>query len=230
MRDLSLSAWFWYRRVEGGHSDDECAAIGRARGYHIEFDHPQDYGDGPLPKGHKIEPGHFPRLNRIMLIAHAGDQIGLLAFGQLGSVRVWTWLAKECRAKAVIVQDCASGKVFDFVADDNAIAFGADLLAQQLGQTKIASANLGRATSPNKGGPKLKLVGARYQAARAAWSADDDRTADEIASEFNVHVTTMYRRMTDTGRVDGRPVGREAAKLRHKQGLWVLAAPKRAKV
>jgi hypothetical protein len=182
--------------------------------------------DLPLDAHKRAAPENFPELERIVLAMREGDRLGA-PFALFGSLAVWTWLVKTLIPKKGEIQDVETGRVFNpTILEDQ--AEGGDLAARLIGGLRIAPAQEGRKTAAKKGGPRLKLTGARYQAARFAWGTNDGRTADEVAAEFGVSAVTMWRRMTGSGRMDGEPVGRQRAIALHQQGLWMVK-PARAK-
>ncbi len=215
---IILRRWFWFRLTPKGRSAADYIKIGNRAGYAVD---PEDaIYDLPLDAHQRAAPENFPELCRLVLSMRSGEQLGVPQIGLFGTLATWAYVTAALSKKDCRIHDIETGRIFD-PADQNDRVEGEELLGRQVNGLKIAPAQEGRKTAPRKGGQNFKLAGERLQAARLAWGTDDDRTQKQIAAEFGVSVPTLWRAMTRNGRRDGEPVGREAAKSLHKQGLWV---------
>lgn len=215
-----MTNWFWFRIYKGGRSPAHWLSVGRNRGYQVDSDDAPCMFDNPLEGNIRPTPENLRSLRQIVVVMRDGDKLGVPLIGMFGTLQTWTHIAVAFVKKRCVVHDLETDRIFD-LSDPVDLAEGADLLAAQVNAIRIAPAQEGRRHSLNKGGPKRKLIGRRAEEARLLWAMADEMTAGQIADKFGISIMTLYRAMTDNGRIDGKPVSRRVARIMHEDGRWM---------
>ena len=191
-----------WTRLRSGKTADMCRAKFERAGV-PSGDWAPIYIDQPTPKVTKLTVDHMPELRKAMNSLMAGGQLVVLALGDFGVARVWSWAADRLAEKKSSLRNVETGAVYDFAADP-AVGYAVSALVEkEMNRSRTEKMRAARIASGHLG-PREKLLDPALKRKCARLWADPNLSAAMVAEQTRISAPTLYRHLGPKGEAEAK--------------------------